>query len=130
MTDKPASEPQASEREAALHELLLEIEMHCPCGARPESTSRHPHVSGCPVEKALRLIGQPAPRPDALTLERVRAVLAEHSCTVAVWSHPQVKTKCKCGWERRHVLADADRTWLLWIEHILALLAAPRTENP
>jgi len=63
-------------------------------------------------------------------LERVRAVLAEHSCTVAIWSHPQVKTKCKCGWERLHVLADADRTWLLWVEHFLALLAAPRAENP
>lgn len=40
----------------ALQRDLLEIEMHCPCGARPESPNTHPHVGGCPVERALRNI--------------------------------------------------------------------------
>lgn len=34
------------------HELLA-VENHCPCGARPESLDTHPHVTGCPVAKAL-----------------------------------------------------------------------------
>jgi len=34
------------------HELV-QIENHCPCGARPESIETHPHVIGCPVAKAL-----------------------------------------------------------------------------
>jgi len=33
---------------------LKEIEVHCPCGARPESLDTHSHVLGCPVEQALR----------------------------------------------------------------------------
>ena len=37
--------------------LLREIELHCPCGARPESPNTHPHVIGCPVELALVLAG-------------------------------------------------------------------------
>lgn len=32
---------------------LLEVERHCPCGARPESLNTHPHVTGCPVGNAL-----------------------------------------------------------------------------
>ena len=36
--------------------LTKEIEQHCPCGARPESLSTHPHVTGCPVEKLLRTL--------------------------------------------------------------------------
>ncbi len=44
------------ECQARLHELLLEIEMHCPCGARPETPNSHPHVGGCPVYEALRLL--------------------------------------------------------------------------
>lgn len=42
----------------ALYEDLLEIERHCPCGARPESIDTHPHVTGCPVERALRHVAQ------------------------------------------------------------------------
>jgi hypothetical protein len=38
----------------ALYADLKEIENHCPCGARPESLKTHPHVGGCPVERALR----------------------------------------------------------------------------
>lgn len=38
-----------------LWHLLKEIEMHCPCGARPESPNTHPHVGGCPVDAAIRL---------------------------------------------------------------------------
>ena len=37
-------------------ECLEEIEQHCPCGARPESPDTHPHVLGCPVERALILV--------------------------------------------------------------------------
>jgi hypothetical protein len=29
--------------------LALELEMCCPCGARPESLNTHPHVIGCSV---------------------------------------------------------------------------------
>ncbi len=36
--------------------LVDEIEMHCPCGARPESLGTHPHVGGCPVEKLKRVL--------------------------------------------------------------------------
>ena len=36
-----------------LIDLLGQIEMHCPCGARPESLNTHPHVSGCPVERSI-----------------------------------------------------------------------------
>ena len=32
---------------------LLEVEQHCPCGARPESPDTHPHVSGCQIYEAL-----------------------------------------------------------------------------
>ena len=32
---------------------LEEIEVHCPCGARPESLDTHPHVVLCPVGDAL-----------------------------------------------------------------------------
>lgn len=44
-------------RMAALADALLEIERHCPCGARPESLKTHPHVTGCPVQRALALAG-------------------------------------------------------------------------
>lgn len=32
---------------------LLQLEQHCPCGARPETPATHPHVSGCHVAAAL-----------------------------------------------------------------------------
>ena len=41
--------------------LAKEIENHCPCGARPESPRTHPHVTGCPVYKLLRVLGVPRP---------------------------------------------------------------------
>ena len=34
-----------------MRELIEEIEMHCPCGARPESLNTHPHHGGCPVAR-------------------------------------------------------------------------------
>jgi len=46
-------------------EALKEIEMYCPCGARPESLGTHPHVSGCPVERALALMALMAPAEGA-----------------------------------------------------------------
>ena len=43
---------------AKVRELALQIEMHCPCGARPETFTKpdrygrmYLHVGGCPVEK-------------------------------------------------------------------------------
>lgn len=36
------------------HELL-QAEVHCPCGARPESPATHPHVTGCPIGNAIAL---------------------------------------------------------------------------
>lgn len=40
---------------ARILKLIADIEMHCPCGARPETIRTHPHVSGCQVEE-LKLI--------------------------------------------------------------------------
>lgn len=40
-----------------LREALLEVERTCPCGARPESPNTHPHVTGCPVGRALHSDG-------------------------------------------------------------------------
>ena len=50
----------------------------------------------------------------ALTLEQVRAVLAVHKYGVDY-------EECECD--------ENERTWLQWVEHILALLAAPETEK-
>ena len=33
---------------------LIALEVHCPCGARPESLNTHPHVGGCELDKAIR----------------------------------------------------------------------------
>ena len=59
-----------SEKEKRLLELLEEIERNCPCGARPETPNTHPHVSGCPVSEAIRLLVTPNreitnPQPDS-----------------------------------------------------------------
>lgn len=37
------------------------LEQNCPCGARPESLSTHPHVTCCLVEVTLRKIRANAP---------------------------------------------------------------------
>lgn len=52
---------QLEQREQALHQLVKEIEQHCPCGARPESLSTHPHVAGCPVAALTALLPVPEP---------------------------------------------------------------------
>lgn len=39
-----------------LRVALREVERTCPCGARPESPSTHPHVTSCPVGFALHPI--------------------------------------------------------------------------
>ncbi len=51
----------------ALIEALKEIENHCPCGARPESPSTHPHNCGCPVERALYFANRLSERPAAIS---------------------------------------------------------------
>ena len=54
-----------AETRRRLEALLREIEMHCPCGARPESPIAHPHVGGCPVAAAIALLAAlPAEPPD------------------------------------------------------------------
>jgi hypothetical protein len=55
---------QLAAAQAALREALTnlrEVERHCPCGARPESPSTHPHVGGCPVYQAIRALSPEAP---------------------------------------------------------------------
>jgi hypothetical protein len=47
---------QKAELLRPIRELVAEIEMHCPCGARPESLNTHPHVAGCPVLELARLV--------------------------------------------------------------------------
>lgn len=47
---------QHDSKERRIWQLLKDIEQHCPCGARPESPNTHPHVGGCPVDEALRLM--------------------------------------------------------------------------
>lgn len=42
-----------------VRKLLLQIEQHCPCGARPETIQTHPHVIECPVAEALRHLEKP-----------------------------------------------------------------------
>ncbi len=44
---------------AQAREAVQEVEIHCPCGARPESLDTHPHVGGCPVAKALAALEVP-----------------------------------------------------------------------
>lgn len=44
---------QLRRRHDAMYAALVEVEQHCPCGARPESPNTHPHVFGCPVGNAL-----------------------------------------------------------------------------
>jgi hypothetical protein len=61
---------RAEAAEASLLQALRfakEIEMHCPCGARPESLTKpdrfgntYPHVGGCPVEKLLAALSTSA----------------------------------------------------------------------
>ncbi len=41
------------ERLGRYREALQEVERHCPCGARPEALNTHPHVTSCPVARAL-----------------------------------------------------------------------------
>lgn len=45
-----------SETRRRLEALLREVEQHCPCGARPESLTTHPHVGGCPVAAAIAVL--------------------------------------------------------------------------
>ena len=89
-------------------------------------------VSSCPACQHDKLVGAesgqapPEPRPStgdgssahpdtpALTLERVRAVLTEH--------REKYIGTCCCG--------KLSPSRAAWVEHILALLAAPETEKP
>lgn len=53
--DKRLAEQWQQER-AELLRLIKQIEMGCPCGARPESPITHPHVLSCPVAQALGML--------------------------------------------------------------------------
>lgn len=51
----PTEAEYIAELEGAITEAaarIAEVEVHCPCGARPESLRTHPHVLCCPVELA------------------------------------------------------------------------------
>lgn len=78
--------------------LIDEIEMHCPCGARPETLSTHPHVPDCPVA-ALKVLASvpPAPASTKLTLQQVTDAL--------IASAPDGFDLAKCGLNE-HILVD------------------------
>ena len=42
-----------------MYAALKHAERFCPCGARPESPTTHPHVPGCPVALALEEVDGP-----------------------------------------------------------------------
>lgn len=50
-SDERVLELEAIVRDAL--RLAREIEVHCPCGARPETPHTHPHVCGCPTSKLI-----------------------------------------------------------------------------
>ena len=62
----PALLDVAQAAEDAYSNLKM-VEIHCPCGARPETLDTHPHVGGCEVEKALRKLA-----PALAALERTK----------------------------------------------------------
>ena len=43
--------------------LLGRFEMHCPCGARPETPFTHPHVTGCLIGEAIEKLQGAGPLP-------------------------------------------------------------------
>lgn len=49
---------------------LLQIERHCPCGARPETPATHPHAPRCPVKRALDIWENAFRRPVSLDGEQ------------------------------------------------------------
>ena len=67
---------------AGVRAKLLEIERHCPCGARPESPFTHPHVGGCRVAEAIMLVAlapqEPPARPE--TNVEVQRILDADRC--------------------------------------------------
>lgn len=51
-----AAEKDRKESDLQLRETLFilgRMEVHCPCGARPESPTTHPHVTGCLLAEAI-----------------------------------------------------------------------------
>lgn len=48
-----AADEKLREENALLRRALVIVERACPCGARPESLSTHPHVGGCVVGEML-----------------------------------------------------------------------------
>lgn len=71
--DLEADLAAAQAQVAVLRQLMPEIERNCPCGARPESPNTHPHVTACPVAKAVAVL---AASP-AAALEQVREQAAK-----------------------------------------------------
>lgn len=39
-------------------ELMAQIESHCPCGARLESITTHPHVGSCSVAELSEILNK------------------------------------------------------------------------
>lgn len=48
--------PSKPSRDERLLTLLRQIEANCPCGARPESPTTHPHALNCPVDLAIVIL--------------------------------------------------------------------------
>lgn len=73
--------------------LLQQIEMHCPCGARPESLDTHPHVSGCPVEQALVIVRSGPPEGWQKYAENLAFKLGQSHRTTGSWREGETAGK-------------------------------------
>ena len=113
---------RASVREATLREAANTCLSHNGC-QRWGGLSCYSECHRADSQAILALIHHPAPDPpsDALTLERVRYMLVRH---VPLYTNSHW-TCLGCG-EKFGSIAGSNR----WVEHVLALLAAPRTEKP
>lgn len=111
MTD-PLSQPtQTTEALIELRAALVEIERHCPCGARPESPHTHSHVGGCPVAKAVAAaaaLRASVERETALreALSTARAEIK--SLDQALVNHEAISVRAHVSFHRRAEKAEAD----------------------
>jgi hypothetical protein len=80
-----------------LTELVDEIELHCPCGARPESLNTHPHVLGCPVEELKRRLSdakEREPQPATLSVRKFAEKIASIFDNTWEATDPEIQQTC------------------------------------
>ena len=126
MTD--AKEAAASVREAALREAAAtKLTVRARDGERAGVFGREVELPIVWQRAILALIAQPSAPAEqdvpALTLERVRAVLLNHRHVTKA----NTSVCCSCGNNTPTIYSLRLQQW---VEHILALLAAPETEKP